>query len=319
MSYGKGQWNGRTGGMVPADARGRRRRRHAKTFAIGLLALAGGLVAVTTLRGGTANAKEIPEDDSARIRIVLAEVPSEPLSMAYDPKPGNAPNDDEDLPELAPEVTEHHETVAGHPWGYWLYRARPGARNRPLILSLHGSGECGDDLGALSVSSLSRFILDGSVTPDCDVLMPQCPSFGWDTDALHSLLMKVADDLGSDMGRLSCTGVSMGGFGTWDLLATYPDLFDAAAPVASSGTNFGTGDLDKCKARIRSLVGTADGYDASEAIATVNGGTGGGSAEQVDVPGAGHSDMCAIYGDERYDPVPFLLGEERDADGRAKE
>lgn len=211
---------------------------------------------------------------------------------------------------FAPTIEERHIVASdGSTWGFWLYQARPEAAGQPLVLSLHGSGECGDDLGLLcGTSSLSRWILDGTLEPDCDVLMPQCPSFGWDVEALHTLLMDVAAELGSDMSRISCTGVSMGGFGTWDLLNRYPTLFCAAAPVASSGTNGGTEGLAGCTAKIRSLVGTADGYDSSGAVAAVCGG--GGTAEQVWVEGAGHGDMCNVYGDPAHNPLPFLLGEE---------
>ena len=186
-----------------------------------------------------ANAKGHSGDDGSFRVVALQDTSQTMPEMSFELTSATVMNDDQGEYEFRPTITENHVTIDGYSWGYWLYRARPDAKGQPLILSLHGSGESGDNLGALQgTSSLSRWILDGSLEPDCDVLMPQCPGFGWDTGALHSLLMQVTDELGSDMSRLGCTGVSMGGFGTWDLLSAYPTLFATAAPIASSGTNF---------------------------------------------------------------------------------
>lgn len=38
-----------------------------------------------------------------------------------------------------------------------------------------------------------------------------------------------------DPKRLYITGLSMGGYGTWDVLARYPDLFAAAVPICGGG------------------------------------------------------------------------------------
>ena len=39
-----------------------------------------------------------------------------------------------------------------------------------------------------------------------------------------------------DEDRVYVTGLSMGGFGTWSLLALHPDRFAAAAPICGGGT-----------------------------------------------------------------------------------
>ncbi|MFM8185355.1 MAG: prolyl oligopeptidase family serine peptidase, partial [Alphaproteobacteria bacterium] len=44
-----------------------------------------------------------------------------------------------------------------------------------------------------------------------------------------------------DSNRVYVTGLSMGGFGTWELLQRYPEKFSAAIPVC------GGGDLKQCK------------------------------------------------------------------------
>ena len=59
--------------------------------------------------------------------------------------------------------------------------------------------------------------------------------------ALMALILKVADEFSVDRHRVYITGQSMGGGGTWGMLAHYPDFFAAAVPVC------GTGNIDSAK------------------------------------------------------------------------
>ena len=45
----------------------------------------------------------------------------------------------------------------------------------------------------------------------------------------------VANTYSADPKRLYVTGLSMGGFGTWNLLADYPGKFAAAVPICGGG------------------------------------------------------------------------------------
>ena len=87
----------------------------------------------------------------------------------------------------------------------------------------------------------------------CYVLAPQCPKEEWwarhakDGSTLPNptltmstfleLLDKLAKELKIDRSRIYLTGVSMGGYGTWDLLARFPERFAAAVPVCGGGDN----------------------------------------------------------------------------------
>ena len=57
-------------------------------------------------------------------------------------------------------------------------------------------------------------------------------------DRLMALIRSLVDELAIDEDRIYVTGQSMGGAGTWGMLAYFPQSFAAAAPVC------GTGDLD---------------------------------------------------------------------------
>ena len=59
--------------------------------------------------------------------------------------------------------------------------------------------------------------------------------------ALMALILRIADEFSVDRRRIYITGQSMGGGGTWGMLAHYTDFFAAAVPVC------GTGNIDSAK------------------------------------------------------------------------
>ena len=52
---------------------------------------------------------------------------------------------------------------------------------------------------------------------------------------LKGLLDEVIEKYAVDANRVCVTGISMGGFGTWNLATTYPEYLAAAVPVAGGG------------------------------------------------------------------------------------
>jgi hypothetical protein len=112
----------------------------------------------------------------------------------------------------------------------------------PLVLCLHGAGECGDDETAVKNNSMATvWARDSNQTRwPCFILVPQCPNGGWwpnsnimltVNDILDSLLLEFS----VDTNRLYVTGLSMGGYGTWDIITRFPDKFAAAIPVCGGG------------------------------------------------------------------------------------
>jgi len=78
----------------------------------------------------------------------------------------------------------------------------------------------------------------------CFMMAPQCPlndswsNIGGEQPTLPMFLTleAIGDLMGEfniDPGHLYITGLSMGGFGTWDTITRYPGLFAAAVPIAS--------------------------------------------------------------------------------------
>jgi predicted peptidase len=125
----------------------------------------------------------------------------------------------------------------------------------PLVVLLHGAGERGDDNTAQLVHGVAEFASEENRAKyPCFLVAPQCPrDMKWaDVDwgaAAHTLpkepsepgrmvlqLIPVLEkEYGIDPKRIYLTGLSMGGYGTWDLLARKPDQFAAAVPICGGG------------------------------------------------------------------------------------
>jgi len=104
----------------------------------------------------------------------------------------------------------------------------------PLIVHLHGNG---DD----SLTHLHPILplLIGPEQQDCFVLVTQ----GWEgwsfrttqdgpLDIVMAALEHVLAENPIDKKRISLTGISGGGWGVWELLQRYPDMFAGAVPTA---------------------------------------------------------------------------------------
>lgn len=107
----------------------------------------------------------------------------------------------------------------------------------PLIISLHGIGERGEELWRVKGDGLPK-ILDGKNDFPFIVISPQCPlSTEWYyNDGIQLKLNKLIDSAivryPVDTNRIYLTGFSMGGIGTLDMAIRYPDRFAAIMPIA---------------------------------------------------------------------------------------
>lgn len=105
----------------------------------------------------------------------------------------------------------------------------------PLILFLHGMGQWGNDLDKVKELGIPKIVEDRPDFPFI-VLSPQCPEAEvWSNDVLIHLLDDVISRYPVDKDRIYCTGLSLGGGGTWRLACEYPDRFAAIAPVCGWG------------------------------------------------------------------------------------
>lgn len=123
----------------------------------------------------------------------------------------------------------------------------------PLVIFLHGSGERGDDNESQLKWGVMNFASDQIMKMHRPIVIaPQCPknmTWGNFSDKNMSLEqlptepMKLLIELINqtilkfpvDTNRIYITGLSMGGFGTFDAISRYPNLFAAAVPVCGGG------------------------------------------------------------------------------------
>lgn len=105
----------------------------------------------------------------------------------------------------------------------------------PLIVFLHGSLERGYDLEMVKKEGIPHKI---EAEPDFPfiVISPQCPlARTWEPVLLDAFLGKILETYRINRAQLYCTGLSMGGFGTWEYAFTYPKRFAAIVPICGGG------------------------------------------------------------------------------------
>jgi predicted peptidase len=173
----------------------------------------------------------------------------------------------------------------------------------PLMLFLHGAGERGDNLELVKRHGPPKLAAAGKSFPFI-VVSPQCPANEiWDAEVLLRLVRSIENQYRVDSGRIYVTGLSMGGFGTWSLIARAPEKFAAAAPVCGGGNfiDFVLGSKET-KDALKSLPiwvfhGGADGVvKVSEAYRMVSLLERGAREIKLKVyPGVGHDSWTETY------------------------
>ena len=130
-------------------------------------------------------------------------------------------------------------------------------RKYPLVIFLHGSGERGSDNEAQLKWGVMNFATDKNMAAHpAFVIAPQCPAgqqwasidrssktkgIEMKSDPSKSMRLLIAliqeytQKFNIDTNRIYITGLSMGGFGTFDAIERYPHLFAAAVPVCGGG------------------------------------------------------------------------------------
>lgn len=126
------------------------------------------------------------------------------------------------------------------PLRYLLYVPDNAEEPMPLVVYLHGGSGRGDDPEKLlEIDGFPQYLAQGKLGDvRAYVLMPQLPSdtAGWAEagESVMKLIDNVCETYAVDADRISLTGHSMGGTGTWALAAAYPQRFSCAAPLSGS-------------------------------------------------------------------------------------
>lgn len=235
--------------------------------------------------------------------------------------------------EVLAQLFEPREYVGANkvPLKYRLMKPinyRPG-KKYPLVLFLHGAGERGDD-NSITLKHGAKDFADATRREKypCYVVVPQCPKdqkwsdVDWSLETssqpenpsqslatVKELLDEMVETAGVDKNRIYLTGLSMGGYGTWDAIARYEGYFAAAAPICGGGDpkmvdKFSRlpiwcfhGDADTAVKVVRSR----EMMDALKAV--------GSPAKYTEYQGVGHDSWTATYSNPEF--YQWLFAQQR--------
>lgn len=190
----------------------------------------------------------------------LAAIMAVPLLTAFplraeEPMPVPTP----DAASLYEAHTLEHDdegTAFSLPYRLLRPRATTEAARYPLVIFLHGAGERGEDnLAQLKYFPTWMAADEAREQYPCYVLAPQCRTGKWwvpfrrgddegeplskppaaDLAAVMTVIEQLLADEPIDADRVYLTGLSMGGFGSWDLAARMPERFAAMIPICGGG------------------------------------------------------------------------------------
>jgi len=155
------------------------------------------------------------------------------------------------------------------PYRLFVPKNYAAANKYPLVVFLHGAGQAGTDNQSQAGAGAYLFAAETTQAKHpCFVMAPQCP--GWDSKgnwmwvnwgwgeqncacrisiagtppgvAIFEPLKMAMDVIDTikrryslDTSRFYITGLSMGGWGTWDAITRFPDKFAAGVPICGGG------------------------------------------------------------------------------------
>ena len=187
---------------------------------------------------------------------------------------------------------------------YWLAlppvsETKP-AGGYPLMIFMHGAGERGDNLELVKKHGPAKL---AGTKPELNrfiIVSPQCPANrSWDLVALKGLIDHTLKTQPADKDRIILTGLSMGGFATWGLLAAHPDLAAAAVPICGGSDpamaeKFKHVPIHVYHGAKDTAVPQKKSDDMIEALKKA-----GGNPEYTVYPDAGHDSWTAAYADPK--------------------
>lgn len=126
---------------------------------------------------------------------------------------------------------------------------------KPLVVFLHGRSLCGTDLNRVMKYGTMAAIKRG-LELDAYAIAPQNPGGAWNPDKIIKLVDWVAERYPIDTDRVYVLGMSLGGYGTIDFTAAYPNRVAAAIAMCGGGSRRDLSGLNQVPLWI--LHGTAD-------------------------------------------------------------
>ncbi|MBO5270096.1 MAG: phospholipase [Clostridia bacterium] len=182
--------------------------------------------------------------------------------------------------------------------------ALPEGGKYPLLVFMHGHGECGPDDGSevdlVAKHGWLRNVAEGEEFPFM-IVAPQCPRgqyWGTYIESVNRFLDHILEENEIDESRIYLTGLSMGGTATWLWGMSYGERFAALAPVCGEGITWYGGTL--AGKPVWAFHGDCDAtvspHESLEMVSRIN--KRGGHARLTLLAGVKHNAWDYAYNDE---------------------
>jgi predicted peptidase len=141
------------------------------------------------------------------------------------------------LSSLADGFLDRRVIVGRHVYRYVVYLppAWSAERTWPVILFLHGVGECGKDGHRQTKVGIGSALRATPERIPAIVVFPQIRKgecwLGEPAEAAMKALRSATQEFRGDPNRTYLTGLSLGGFGAWHIALAYPNTFAAMIPI----------------------------------------------------------------------------------------
>lgn len=207
------------------------------------------------------------------------------------------------------QALTYTDETASMPYRLYVPENYDASKKYPVIVLLHGAGERGTNNIAQLVHVFDDLFKIHPATWDSIIIAPQCPSGKrWvETDwangnydsslipeqqlgTVMKILETVKTQYSTDTDRTYAMGLSMGGFGTWNLLMNHSDVFAAGVPICG-GADHRKADIMK-DVPVWTFHGTADPtvpYAGTETMVNAIKKAGGQKITFTTYDGAGHN------------------------------
>lgn len=142
------------------------------------------------------------------------------------------------LPDAGAQALKAFRDEVPGSYNYWFYTPDSTGQDKsakPLVIFLHGASLCGSNLDRVKRYGTIDALQKGRML-DAYVVAPQNPGGSWKPDKVMKLVDWAEANYNVDADRVYVIGMSLGGYGTIDLAATYPDRIAAAVAMCGGGS-----------------------------------------------------------------------------------
>lgn len=129
-----------------------------------------------------------------------------------------------------------------HRYQVFVPATRAGGGRPPVVLFLHGSGERGVDNEKQLAAGLAPYVRARRDRFPAIVVFPQAPEgreWSDHAEVAFAALEAATREFDGDRAHTSLTGLSMGGYGVWELALRQPQRFAALVPICGGITRPG--------------------------------------------------------------------------------